>query len=123
VKHYGVCNVVGVHPTERKISRKIEINISKMKPEKNDKKVEIKFENDELLLLQENTWQMAESFGLDSRIDNLTGKRKVGFYSWDLDCLECVVSNLQKSPADKDVADRIARKIEEGYMFIKGKIK
>ncbi|MDD2548805.1 MAG: hypothetical protein PHD00_01780 [Bacteroidales bacterium] len=94
-----------------------------MKPEKNDKKVEIKFENDELLLLQENTWQMAESFGLDSRIDNLTGKRKVGFYSWDLDCLECVVSNLQKSPADKDVADRIARKIEEGYMFIKGKIK
>jgi hypothetical protein len=40
-----------------------------------------------------------------------------------LDCLECVVSNLQKSPADKDVADRIARKIEEGYMFIKGKIK
>ena len=92
-----------------------------MKPEKNDIKAEIKFEIDELELLQENSWQMAESFGLDSRIANLTGKRKVGFYSWDLDCLECVVSDLQESPADKEVADRIAKKIEEGYLFIKGK--
>lgn len=37
---------------------------------------------------------MAESFGLDNRIDNLTGKREVGFYSWDLDCLESVVADL-----------------------------
>jgi len=50
-----------------------------MKPGKNDTKAEIKFEIDELELLQENTWQMAESFGLDRRIANLTGKRKVGF--------------------------------------------
>lgn len=89
-----------------------------MKAGKNDIKAEIKFEMDELELLQENTWQMAESFGLDTRIGNLTGKRKVGFYSWDLDCLECVVSDLQKSPKDKEVADRIALKIEEGYIFI-----
>lgn len=93
-----------------------------MKPGKNDIKTEIKFEIDELELLQENTWQMAESFGLDGRIANLTGKRKVGFYSWDLDCLECVVSDLQQSPENKDVADRIAKKIEEGYRFIKEKL-
>ncbi len=92
-----------------------------MNPGKNDIKAEIKFEIDELELLQENTWQMAESFGLDMRIANLTGKRKVGFYSWDLDCLECVVSNLQQSPKDKKVADRIAMKIEEGYNFINEK--
>ncbi|AFU68741.1 hypothetical protein P700755_001929 [Psychroflexus torquis ATCC 700755] len=92
-----------------------------MKPKKNDIKTEIKFEDDELALLQENAWQMAESFGLDMRIANLTGKRKVGFYSWDLDCLECVVSDLQQSPNDKEIADRIANKIEEGYKFIKGK--
>ena len=92
-----------------------------MKPEKNDIKAEIKFEIDELELLQENTWQMAESFGLDRRIANLTGKRKVGFYRWDLDCLECVVSDLQASLTDKEVADRIAKKIKEGYLFIKGK--
>ena len=92
-----------------------------MKPGKNDIKAEIKFAIDELDLLQENTWQMAESFGLDNRIANLTGKRKVGFYSWDFDCLECVVSNLQQSPKDKEIADRIANKIEEAYKFIKGK--
>ena len=92
-----------------------------MKPGKNDIKAEIKFEIDELELLQENTWQMAESFGLDRRIANLTGKRKVGFYSWDLDCLECVVSDLQQSPKDKEVADKIAIKIEKGYNFINRK--
>lgn len=92
-----------------------------MKPGKNDIKAEIKFEIDELELLQENTWQMAESFGLDMRIANLTGKRKVGFYSWDLDCLECIVSNLQQSQKDKEVADRIAMKIIEGYKFINEK--
>jgi len=90
-----------------------------MKHGKNDKKTEIKFEADELELLQENTWQMAESFGLDSRIANLAGKRKVGFYSWDLDCLESVVSNLQQSPKNKAIADKIAIKIDEGYKFIK----
>lgn len=92
-----------------------------MKSGKKDIKTEIKFEIDELELLQENTWQMAESFGLDRRISNLTGKRKVGFYSWDLDCLECVVSYLQQSPKDKGIADKIAVKIEEGYKFINGK--
>ncbi len=34
---------------------------------------------------------MAESSGLDRRIDNLTVEREVGFYSWDLDCLESVI--------------------------------
>ncbi|WP_289053546.1 hypothetical protein [Carboxylicivirga marina] len=90
-----------------------------MKPGKNSIKAFIKFETGELELLKKNTWQMAESFGLDSRIENLTGKRKVGFYSWDLDCLESVVSDLQKSPEDKEVADRLAAKIEEAYNFIK----
>ena len=89
-----------------------------MKPEKNDKKAMIRFEFDELKLLQENSWQMAESFGLDRRIEKMTGKRKVGFYSWDLDCLDSVVSDLQQSPDDKDVADRIAIKIKEGYKYV-----
>ena len=108
---------------ENPLYEKTETNISEMKPGKNDIKAAMKFELDELKLLQENTWQMAESFGLDRRIDKLTGKRKVGFYSWDLDCLECVVSELQKSPKDKEVADRIARKIEDSYRYIKGEIK
>ena len=90
-----------------------------MKPGRNDIKAPIKFEIDELELLKDNTWQMAESFGLDSRIDNLTGKRKAGFYSWDLDCLESVVSDIQKSSKNKEVANRIAINLDEGYKYIK----
>ncbi|MDB4334933.1 hypothetical protein OAA06_01095 [bacterium] len=48
-----------------------------VKSGKNDIKVYFKFETEELELLKENTWQMAQSFGLYSRIDSLIGKRKV----------------------------------------------
>ena len=51
-----------------------------MKPGSKDIKVFLKFTEGELDLLQYNTWQMAESFGLDRRIEKLKGKRKVGFY-------------------------------------------
>jgi len=66
-----------------------------LKPGPRDIKVYLKFDDPELDLLQDNTWQMAESFGLDRRIAILTGKRKVGFYMWDLECLEMVVYNLR----------------------------
>ena len=85
-----------------------------LKPGKNDIKVNIKFEIDELELLQENTWQMAESFGLDRRIDNLTGKRKVGFYMWDLECLEMVVGDLKNT----QLAEKLYGKIKNAMDFI-----
>ena len=85
-----------------------------VKPGKNDIKVFIKFDPEELELLQENTWQMAESFGLDSRIDKLSGKRKVGFHSWDLDCLESIVCDLTDTPAGKN----LYVKIKNGMDFI-----
>ena len=89
-----------------------------MKPGRKDIKAPIKFEIDELELLQENTSRMAESFGLDIRISNLTGKRKVGFYCWDLECLEDIVSGIQNSSVNKEIASRIAKKINEGYQYI-----
>ena len=85
-----------------------------LKPGKNDIKVYIKFETEELELLQENTWQMAESFGLDRRIDNLTGKRKVGFYMWDLECLEMVVGDLKNT----QLAEKLYEKIKNAMDFI-----
>ena len=94
--------------------KKIHKTSKMLKPGKNDIKVYIKFETEELELLQENTWQMAESFGLDSRIDNLTGKRKVGFYSWDLDCLESVVGDLTNT----SVAKKLYEKIKNAMDFI-----
>jgi hypothetical protein len=39
---------------------------------------------------------MSEAFGLDTRIGNLTGKRAVGFYSWDLECLIDVTEIARK---------------------------
>jgi hypothetical protein len=101
---------VTLHPKKSKITKQIKM----IKPGKNDIKVFIKFEPEELDLLQENTWQMAESFGLDSRIAKLSGKRKVGFYSWDLECLECVVGDLKNSPH----AETLYAKIKEGMDFI-----
>ena len=87
-------------------------------PGRNDRKVSLKFEIDELELLQENTWQMAESFGLDSRIDKLTGTRKVGFYMWDLECLEAVVDSLKETEEDKQLVERLYSKIRNAIDFI-----
>jgi hypothetical protein len=66
-----------------------------MKPGPNDVKTYLKCDDAELEILQDNTWQMAESFGLDRRIANLTGTHKVGFYMWDLECLEMVIGDLR----------------------------
>ena len=37
------------------------------------------------------TIDMAEAFGLDRRIEAYSGKRPIGFYRWDLDCLLAVM--------------------------------
>jgi hypothetical protein len=60
------------------------------------KKAQLRFTPEELDFLQDNTWQMAESFGLDTRIGSLTGKRAVGFYAWDLECLYEITEKARK---------------------------
>jgi len=90
-----------------------------MKPGSKDIKVFLKFTEEELSILQDNTWQMAESFGLDRRIDNLTGKRKVGFFSWDFECLEMVVDDLrQQQNIDKNINDGLYDKIKQALDYI-----
>ena len=90
-----------------------------MKPGPKDIRVYLKFDDAELELLQDNTWQMAESFGLDRRIANMTGKRQVGFYMWDLECLEMVVGDLRN---EKDVnlsqVEFLYGKIKDAMDFI-----
>lgn len=58
-----------------------------MKPGKYDRKVSILIAGKELQELQRHSWMMAESFGLDRRIDEYRGKRPLGLYRWDLECL------------------------------------
>ena len=63
-----------------------------MKQGTNDKQYKILITGQELEELKKFTGDMAEAFGLDSRIDKYQGKRPIGFYPWDLDCLEDVLS-------------------------------
>lgn len=64
-----------------------------MKPGRGDVKLQLLISGEELSELQRHTWQMAESFGLDQRIENYRGKRPLGLYSWDVDCLLDVIES------------------------------
>jgi len=47
---------------------------------------------------------MSESFGLDTRIENYQGKRPIGLYSWDFECLLAVIDYALKD--DKEYPDK-----------------
>lgn len=70
-----------------------------IKPGSKDKKVSLLIAEDELTELKRLTWLMAESFGLDRRIENYRGNRPIGFYSWDLECLLAVLDHASKDGA------------------------
>ncbi len=63
-----------------------------MKPGSKDKRYRILITGRELEELQRFTGDMAEAFGLDRRIEDYQGKRPIGLYSWDIDCLDSVIS-------------------------------
>lgn len=69
-----------------------------MKPGSKDKKIKILISGIELSELQRHTPLMTEAFGLDCRIDNYQGKRPIGFYRWDLDCLIDVIDIALNDP-------------------------
>lgn len=58
-----------------------------IKPGSKDRKVSLLIAGEELTELKRMTWLMSESFGLDTRIENYHGKRPIGLYSWDFECL------------------------------------
>ncbi len=63
-----------------------------MKAGSRDTKIHMLITGDELAELQRHTWQMAEAFGLDSKIERYRGRRPIGLWRWDMDCLIDVVS-------------------------------
>jgi len=71
-----------------------------MKPRSKDKKIQILISDQELSELKRHTVSMAESFGLDSRIENYLGKRPIGLYAWDLECLIDVIDIVLDDPRD-----------------------
>jgi len=78
-----------------------------MKPGSRDKKLPILISGEELAELKRHSWQMVEAFGLDLRIEKYQGKRPIGLYSWDFDCILAVVENALDDPTeypDKNVS-------------------
>ena len=61
-----------------------------MKPGKNDRKHQVLITAAELRELK--GLDMPESLGLDRRIELYQGKRPIGLYRWDLDCLLATLS-------------------------------
>jgi hypothetical protein len=61
---------------------------------------------EELSELKRMTWIMSEAFGLDRRIENYGGKRPIGLYQWDLDCLLAVMDVALKD--SKEYPDKAA---------------
>jgi hypothetical protein len=56
-----------------------------MRPGKYDRKHQLLISGAELRELKE--LDLAESFGLDRRVERYEGKRPLGLYRWDLECL------------------------------------
>jgi hypothetical protein len=71
-----------------------------LKPGSEDKKIQILISGIELSELKRHTWSMAEAFGLDRRIENYQGKRPIGLFRWDFDCLIDVIDIALDDPRD-----------------------
>lgn len=74
-----------------------------MKPGSGDSKYHILVTGLELEELKKQTGAMAEAFGLDSRIERYLGKRPIGFWRWDLDCLVDVTAMALEDDQDYPV--------------------
>ena len=61
-----------------------------MKPGKNNRKHQVLIIGAELRELQR--LDLPESLGLDRRIERYQGKRPIGLYRWDLECLLATLS-------------------------------
>ena len=85
-----------------------------MKIGKYDRKISMLITGLELDELQRHVWMMAESFGLDRRIENYQGKRPIGLYRWDIECLTDVMNSVLED--SKDYPSKTAK----GYLALAG---
>lgn len=71
-----------------------------MKPGRKDVRRQILIAGEELAQLKRFTWNMAEAFGLDLRIERYQGNRPIGFYDCDLDVLADVIDSALADEAE-----------------------
>ena len=84
-----------------------------MKPGSKDIKLNILISGKELSELKRHSWQMVEAFGLDRKIEKYQGKRPIGLYSWDFDCLLAVIENVLNDKSE------YPEKRDPGYRALK----
>ena len=88
-----------------------------MKAGSGDIKVKFLIQGEELEELQKYTWSMAEAFGLDRRIEKYRGKKPIGFYRWDLDCLidvlDMALNDKEEYPSKEDSGYKALSKLFE----------
>jgi hypothetical protein len=93
-----------------------------IKPGSRDKKIPVLISGRELAELKKFTWMMSEAFGLDRRIEDYQGKRSIGLYQWDFNCILSVLESAIKrkeeypdkdAPGWKETADLFTRLSEE----------
>lgn len=76
-----------------------------MKPGKCDLCHHVLITGAELQELKRHTALMAESYGLDGRIERYKGKRTLGLYRWDLECLldvmETALADREEYPSEQ----------------------
>ncbi len=58
-----------------------------MKPGSNDSQLQVLIAGAQLDELKKHTGLLVESFGLDRRVEQYRGRRPLGLYRWDLECL------------------------------------
>jgi hypothetical protein len=76
-----------------------------MKPGKKDRKHQVLIAGAELRELK--SLAMPESFGLERRVQHYEGKRPIGLYRWDL---ECLLDTLSLELEDRFPHPRLRRK-------------
>lgn len=96
-----------------------------MKPGKYDRRHQVLIKDAELRALKELS--LPESFGLERRVERYQGKRPIGLYRWDLECLldtlslEMTDRPLHPRPRRTDLAalqslyDRLRKEYDTAY--------
>ena len=84
-----------------------------MKPGSRDIRHKVLITGDELRELKRHVFSMAESFGLDRKIERYKGTRLLTLFRWDLECLmdviECELGAPSKYP-DQTAPEYLALK-------------
>ena len=97
-----------------------------MKPGPNGGKLMIFITGDELHELKRFTIDMVEAFGLDRRIEAYSGKRSIGLYCWDVECLLAVMDNAledlraypDKTSSSYAALKRLHERLKEEYRTV-----